>query len=55
MEQAIYFTEEWQKDAEETRKSLDEGNGITFPNAKEAVEWLKRGGTIDEPFSRASH
>ena len=41
MEQDIYFSEEWQKDAEETRKSLAEGNGITFPNAEEAIKWLK--------------
>ena len=25
----------------ETRKSLAEGRGITFPNAKEAIKWLK--------------
>lgn len=27
--------------AEETRKSLAEGQGVTFPNAEEAIKWLK--------------
>lgn len=33
--------EKWEKDAAETRKALAEGKGITFPNAEEAIKWLK--------------
>ena len=32
----------------ETRKSLAEGHGITFSNAKEAIEWLKSGAMTKE-------
>ena len=45
----------WEKDAEETRKSLDEGNGITFPTAEEAIKWLKVGDTTHKTVNPPSH
>ena len=31
---------EWEIGEKETRKALAEGQGVTFPNAKEAIRWL---------------
>ncbi len=38
--QAIYWSYAWRTGEEETRKALAEGQGITFPNAQEAIRWL---------------
>ena len=47
------ISKEWEKGSEETRKSLAEGNGITFPNAKEANKWLKQAIRLeDDVFDR---
>lgn len=35
--QAIYWSYKWKTGEEETRKSLAEGRGHTFPNAQEAI------------------
>ncbi len=38
--QAIYWSYAWRAGEQETRKALAEGQGITFPNAQEAIRWL---------------
>ena len=48
-------TLKWEREAEETRKSLDEGNGITFPNAQEAIHWLQTKDTTETLTNKASH
>lgn len=49
---------DWEEGSRETRESLVEGHGRTFPNAQEAVEWLKEPDrllTLEEITDKTSH
>lgn len=40
MDQAYYWTPEWQTDEAESRRELAAGHGRTFTDARAALAWL---------------
>lgn len=39
-DQSYYWTPQWQTEERETVDALERGEGITFPDALAAIEWL---------------